>query len=92
MVGPSLEIAIRLLTVGMASVFTILGLVALSSRALIIITNRITSIDRDNQSTNTRISDTEEKITSEEMAAIVSAVHVITEGRGHIHSISNKGT
>ena len=91
MVGSSTEIALRLLAVGMASVFTILALVALSSKALILITNRMASDDRIVKSKKTRSSATDPGVNSEELAAIVSAVHVITEGRGQIRSLTKRG-
>ena len=73
-----IEEALVVLVVGMLSVFLILGLVVLSGRLLIHLVNRFTK-EMPEQ--------VQPSIPKEKIAAIVTAVDMVTQGRGKVTHI-----
>lgn len=84
------DIALLLLTVGMGTVFVMLGLVALSSRILINLTNRFAPTLPEIKPALPSIEE-DTGISEEEMAIIVATVHTVTGGQGFTVSIDTGG-
>ena len=94
--SPELIKALVILVVGMLSVFTILGLVVLSGKALIFVVNRYFPVAASNSSNLNRISNTasassstirEAKTPTQHIAAIVAFVDQLTGGKAVIKHI-----
>jgi oxaloacetate decarboxylase gamma subunit len=79
----NIETSFRLILIGMSTVFVILLLVVLSSKVLINVVNRIVS-------KKTKLVNLPDKIDPSMVAAIVTSVHTVTQGKGAIISIEKE--
>jgi len=86
------DIAVLLLTVGMATVFAILAVIALASRALIAWTNRMATPPEAELLEPKRESGWTDDQAEEEMAVLLAAVHLATGGRGYPEQIRPLGS
>ncbi len=80
--GPELEISLRLMLVGMTTVFLILFIVILSSKLLISIINHYEPVE-----TNTKRNEREQFIPNDIKSVIDKAVHQISGGKAKIEKI-----
>jgi len=80
-----LSTAVMLLAVGMITVFTILALIVIFGNFLIAFVNKFIPEEKVNRVVR---SIAREAIDSRKMAAIVSAVDVVTEGKAKVTSIT----
>lgn len=83
----SLNTALMLLVVGIITVFTILTLIVLLGNLLIGIINRFFP---QTPPVSAAIVNSQQEIASNKMAAIISAVDIVTEGKGKVTSIQKK--
>lgn len=77
--------AISIMLVGMATVFLILWLVVIIGNSIIRITNRYINVSGSANVQNTNIELTTEK---NKIAAVVAAVDIVTNGKGHVTKIT----
>ncbi len=78
----NLEIGLRLLFVGMITVFTILLIVVLISRALIYFTNKLTL-----QNEQSLPQKSGSSLEGEKIAILTAVVNAVTQGKGKIEKI-----
>ena len=77
--------ATLLLGVGMVTVFTILGLIVLFGNWLILFVNKY--FPESAKNTINKIVASAQEIDSKKLAAIVTAVDIITKGKGKVESV-----
>jgi oxaloacetate decarboxylase gamma subunit len=81
----ALNTALMLLAVGMITVFTILALIVFFGNVLVTLVNKYIPEAKITKAIQTAASTT---IDTRKMAAIVSAVEIVTEGKAKINSIT----
>jgi oxaloacetate decarboxylase (Na+ extruding) subunit gamma len=79
--------AIKLLIVGMLTVFVVLFLVILIGNTLIRIINRFMPEEAKKAANNVRTAVSSTSIDSQKMAVIASAVSIITNGKGKVENV-----
>lgn len=83
----NLQTGLLLFAIGFPSVFIILSLVMALGRILIDVTNRFKSSDNQKDDLVTSVS---ESLSPKKITAIVSAISIVTQGRGSVSKIEKK--
>lgn len=80
-----MEVALEILGVGMVTVFIILSLVVLIGNLIIIFVNRF--MGEDIKPTKGKDGTSAVQINSKKLAAIISAVNIVTNGTGRVTNV-----